>query len=275
MIKKLLSTTVLLFCCLAILGNNTAVSKTTIPPPSLPKITLCENENIELTAEDAGIGATYEWTKGAVVKSNTIDLIINNVTLADAGTYTLTVTKNGCLNAVDILVEINETPDTPTLNSTAASCATDGTSKITNYDATVTYVFTPTGPTVNTTGEIKNMVVGTSYTVIAEKLTCQSNNSVAFKNDGMLPTPNIPTLNNTAASCATDGANQIDNYDATVTYVFTPVGPTVNATGEIQNMVIGTSYTVIAKKGTCQSNNSASFKNDVMLPTPKAIIKLK
>ena len=57
MIKKLLSTTVLLFCCLTILGNNTATSKTTVSPPSLPEITLCEGENLELTAEDAGTGA--------------------------------------------------------------------------------------------------------------------------------------------------------------------------------------------------------------------------
>ncbi|MEX6625594.1 hypothetical protein [Tenacibaculum salmonis] len=275
MIKKLLSTTVLLFCCLTILGNNIATSKTTVTPPSLPEITLCENENLELTAEDAGTGATYEWTKGVDVKSNIKDLIINNVTLVDAGIYTLTVTKNGCSNTVDILVKINENPDTPILANTAASCAANGTSEITNYDATVTYLFTPVGPTVNATGEIQNMTFGTSYTVIAEKLTCQSDNSVSFQNDAMLPTPNVPTLNDTAASCAADGTNQIDNYDATVTYVFTPVGPTVNTSGEIQNMVIGTSYTVIAQKGTCDSGSSITFQNDVMLPTPKAIIKLK
>ncbi|MFZ3564942.1 immunoglobulin domain-containing protein [Tenacibaculum finnmarkense] len=199
--KKLLSITVFLFCCLSMLANNTLSNKTTpqpqknliksVNPPttSLANITLCEGEELKLTAEDAGTGATYKWTKGASTKSSVKDLIINNVSLGDAGIYTLTVTKNGCTNAVDIEVKINKNPTTPTLGNTVASCSSASSTKIDNYDATVTYVFTPTGPTVKASGEIENMVIGTSYTVKAKKGTCESGDSASFKNDAMLPTP--------------------------------------------------------------------------------------
>ncbi|MCG8859016.1 immunoglobulin domain-containing protein [Tenacibaculum finnmarkense] len=206
--KKLLSITVFLFCCLSMLANNTLSNEKTpqpqkkliksVNPPttSLANITLCEGEELKLTAEDAGTGATYEWTKGSSLKSSTIDLIINTVAITDAGIYTLTVTKNGCTNTADIEVKINKKPAVPTLSNTAATCSADGSTKITNYDSSVSYIFTDTATNtiVNTisikaSGEIENMTIGTSYTVKAERNTCISTNSAAFDNKTMLPTP--------------------------------------------------------------------------------------
>ncbi|MCD8402961.1 immunoglobulin domain-containing protein [Tenacibaculum finnmarkense] len=287
--KKLLSITVFLFCCLSMLANNTLSNEKTPqpqinliksvnpPPTSLAKITLCEGEELKLTAEDAGTGATYKWTKGASTKSSVKDLIIKNVALGDAGIYTLTVTKNGCTNAVDIEVKINKNPDTPTLGNIVASCSSAGSTKISNYDANVTYIFTPTGPSVNaTTHLVEGMTIGTSYTVKAKKGTCESGDSASFKNDAMLPTPTLPSLKNTVADCSNPSSTEIDNYDANVTYIFTPTGPSVNTTTHlVEGMTIGTSYTVKAKKGTCESGDSTSFKNDAVLPAPEAIIKLK
>ncbi|MCD8434923.1 hypothetical protein LNI98_06880 [Tenacibaculum dicentrarchi] len=206
--NKLLSITVFLFCCLSMVAKNTLSNektplhqlnliKSVNPlPTSLAKITLCEGEKLAITAEDAGTGATYEWTKGTVVKSNNEDLIINPITLADTGIYTLTVTKNGCTNTADIEVKINKKPAVPTLRNTVATCSANGSTKITNYDATLTYIFTDTATNtiVNTiiikaSGEIENMVIGTSYTVKAERNTCISTNSTAFDNKTMLPAP--------------------------------------------------------------------------------------
>lgn len=206
--NKLLSITVFLFCCLSMLANNTLSNEKTPqpqinliksvnpPPTSLAKITLCEGEELKLTAEDAGTGATYKWTKGASTKSPMKDLVINPVTITDAGIYTLTVTKNGCTNAVDIEVIINKKTAVPTLSNTVATCSANGSTKITNYDATLTYIFTDTATNtiVNTiiikaSGEIENMVIGTSYTVKAERNTCISTNSTAFDNKTMLPAP--------------------------------------------------------------------------------------
>ncbi|MCD8404719.1 immunoglobulin domain-containing protein [Tenacibaculum finnmarkense] len=208
--KKLLSITVFLFCCLSMLANNTLSNEKTpqpqinliksVNPPttSLANITLCEGEELKLTAEDAGTGATYEWTKSGVTAaiSTDKDLIINTVAITDAGIYTLTVTKNGCTNTADIEVKINKNPAVPTLSNNAATCSADSSTEITNYDSSVSYIFTDTATNsiVNTisikaSGEIENMTIGTSYTVKAERNTCISTNSTAFDNKTMLPAP--------------------------------------------------------------------------------------
>ena len=60
----------------------------------------------------------------------------------------------------------------------------------------------------------------------------------------MLPTPATPIVDVTAPTCLVDGFSTITNYDPTLTYTFNPVGPTIDASGLIQSMVLGTSYTV-------------------------------
>ncbi len=116
----------------------------------------------------------------------------------------------------------------------------DGTATITNYDAALSYTFTPAGPTVGATGEIFNMTYGTSYTVTSENATCTTVASSSFSIDEILPTPATPAISEVAATCLADGTATITNYDAALSYTFTPAGPTVGATGEIFNMTYGT-----------------------------------
>ncbi|WP_345291153.1 T9SS type B sorting domain-containing protein, partial [Flavobacterium hankyongi] len=87
------------------------------------------------------------------------------------------------------------TPVVPTTATTAATCAADGLSTITNYNAAQTYVFTPTGPTVGAGGVITGMTAGISYTVKASNGSCLSGASIAFKNPEKLTTP-VMTLTN-------------------------------------------------------------------------------
>ncbi|WP_374760681.1 3-coathanger stack domain-containing protein, partial [Lacihabitans soyangensis] len=92
--------------------------------------------------------------------------------------------------------------------------------------------------------------------------------SASFSNAAMLETPAVPTITSTASSCAADEISSIGNYDGTVSYTFSPAGPSVGVTGEISGMTLGTSYTVTATKGSCTSVASAIFSNDMMLQTP-------
>ena len=68
------------------------------------------------------------------------------------------------------------------------------------------------------------------------------------------------------------------NYDPTLTYTFNPVGPTIDASGLIQSMVlVGTSYTVTStvtstNSSLCTSIVSSAFVNQPMLITPVAPI---
>ena len=95
--------------------------------------------------------------------------------------------------------------------------------------------------------------------------SCTSAESAAFTNDAMLVTPAVPTITTTAATCSADGTSTISNYDGTVTYAFTPAGPSVAVGGAISGMTTGTSYTVNASNGSCTSAESVAFTNNAML----------
>ncbi|MCO4292657.1 Ig-like domain-containing protein, partial [Solitalea sp. MAHUQ-68] len=185
--------------------------------------------------------------------------------------YTVTADNGSCTSLASASFSnaaMLAAPAVPTLASTAATCAADGSSSISNYSASNTYTFTPAGPSVDATGAISGMVLGTSYTVTADNGSCTSLASASFSNAAMLAAPAVPTLASTAATCAADGSSSISNYSASNTYTFTPAGPSVDATGAISGMVLGTSYTVTADNGNCTSLASASFSNAAMLAAP-------
>lgn len=198
----------------------------------------------------------------------------NNFTISgtptQTGTFNYTVTTVGCsVNATQNgTITVFAVPAIPTITPISPTCSADGSSVISNYDSGVTYVFTPAGPSVAAGGEISGMVTGTSYTVLATNGTCSSIASSSFVNNMMIATPNVPTVSITAETCSSAGVATISNYDASVSYIFTPTGPTVNAVGLISGMVVGTSYVVSASNGVCTSANSSSFSVSAVLPTP-------
>jgi hypothetical protein len=112
------------------------------------------------------------------------------------------------------------------------------------------------------------MVEGTPYTVTASNANCSSLASASFSNAAQLSVPATPVITPVAATCLAAGSSSISNYDGTLTYVFSPSGPTVGTGGAISGMVEGTPYTVTASNANCSSLASASFSNAAQLPTP-------
>jgi hypothetical protein len=97
-------------------------------------------------------------------------------------------------------------PATPTVAGTPATCAADGSSTISNYNAAYAYTFTPAGPTVATGGIVTNMTTGTNYQVAASDSACTSAPSADFSNQAMLTgqacdttTTGVYNLTNTTA----------------------------------------------------------------------------
>ncbi|MCB9188359.1 MAG: gliding motility-associated C-terminal domain-containing protein [Flavobacteriales bacterium] len=195
--------------------------------------------------------------------------VISGMTLGTS--YTVTADNGDCTSSAsasfvnDVMLT---TPTTPTISTTAATCSAAGSSTITNYSASLTYVFSPAGPSVGAGGAISGMTNGTSYTVTADNGDCSSSASASFVNDAMLVTPSTPTISTTAATCSATGSSTISNYNAALTYAFSPAGPSVGAGGVVSGMTVGTSYTVTADNGDCISSASASFVNDAILTTP-------
>jgi gliding motility-associated-like protein len=124
----------------------------------------------------------------------------------------------------------------PTVTTTAATCFTTATATISNFIATNTYIFSPSGPTVNSTGSISGMTFGTNYTVTSGIGGCISLPSASFSINAITPilpifaqvnpvcqgaTINIPTSSSNTPPIV--GVwNLISSTANNVTYEFTP-----------------------------------------------------
>src|SRR4030095_1441176 len=69
-------------------------------------------------------GATYVWTGPNGFTSSLQNPVRSNATLADAGTYSVIITVNGCTSAAGTTnVVVNPTPATPTASNGGPYCA--------------------------------------------------------------------------------------------------------------------------------------------------------
>jgi hypothetical protein len=210
-------------------------------------VPLCSGATINLTAAD---GATYLWTGPSPFTATTAAISIPNVSVANAGTYTVTVTgANGCTAMATVDVMINPVVAAPTVQALAniptggsvTLTATGCTGTLTWYNATTNAVVTmPVSPTVTTTYYAK-------CAVTANGITCESANS------------NTATVNvgDIVKSIVTGGAwNNPSTWD---------VGRVPLATDEViidsNHDVIITDMNAVAKKLRYMSNGKVSFGN--------------
>lgn len=226
--------------------------------------------NIVYTTSGSATGATVTGLPTGLTSVYNANTFTISGTPTQTGTFIYTVTTDVCsVNASQSgTITVVEVPAVPIITQVAASCTAGGTSTISNYNFAVTYVFTPSGPSVAAGGDISGMIAGTSYTVLATNGTCSSTASSSFENNLMLVTPNVPTISIAPETCSSAGVATVTNYSSSISYVFTPAGPTVNSLGVISSMVAGTSYVVAASNGVCTSANSSSFSINASLPTP-------
>src|SRR5204863_6487974 len=84
---------------------------------------VCEGSTINLTTPSVA-GAIYAWTGPNSFTSTLQNPTIANATTAMAGTYSVTVTVNGCTSvAGSTNVVVNTIPPTPTAGSNSPLCA--------------------------------------------------------------------------------------------------------------------------------------------------------
>ena len=214
---------------------------------------------------------TYPTGTTLILNGNVTNLTAAPVTTANSTTYFHNLTFDEICEAVvrtPVTATKNVTPTTPSVTTTSATCAAAGSSTVSNYNATLTYTFSPTGPSVGTGGVITDATAGTAYTVTAGNGSCTSVASASFTRAAQLATPATPTVTTVAATCAASGSATVSNYDATLTYTFSPTGPSVGTGGVITGGTAGTAYTVTAGNGACTSVASASFTRAAQLATP-------
>src|SRR5690625_2017382 len=190
-----------------------------------------------------------------------------NISGLSAGTgYVVKSTSEGCVSEASAGFRIEEAVDIP--GATVGGVA--GSASISNFDADLTYNFTPGSPSVDAEGNISGLSAGTGYVVTSTSEGCESEASAAFEIDEALEIPDAPVVSVTAAECGVAGSASIDNFDEALTYTFAPTGPTVGSEGNISGLTAGTEYTVTAGEGNCVSETSDSFEIEEALEIPDA-----
>ena len=198
-------------------------------------------------------GSAYNFTPNGPTVDITTGVISNMTT----GTpYTVTSYNGFCtsLDSAPFTIDIQlSIPVAPLVDTTAATCVSEGTATLSNYDNTLNYTFTPSGPTLDvTSGVITNLATGSPYTITSNNGFCSIDSS-PFTIDIQLITPADPTFATLAETCLSDEIATISNFDNTLIYTFNPSGPTVDAIGLISNITSGTSFTIISTNGFCIS----------------------
>ena len=227
------------------------------------------NSNGTATITNFTAGVTYTFNPvGPTVSAGSI----NGLTVGT--NYTVTASNAGglCTSPASNPFSIGgqtSGPAVPVVSTIPATCFGNGTASITNFVSGLTYVFNPTGPSVNS-GTISGLTPGADYTVVANDGSCSSSISASFSVTAQLPVPAIPTIVENAATCSADGSVLINNYSTSQTYIFDPIGPTVGAGGVINGFAFGTAYTVNTSNGTCNSDDSNPFTVESQLAVPAA-----
>ncbi len=145
-----------------VVSSAGTVSVTVNPIPATPTATsnspVCTGSNLNLMSSTIG-GATYKWTGPNSFVSISQDTSISNVILADAGTYSVTATANGCtgsagtvLVTVDVPAVVNAgTNQTVCANNDVISLNGSSSTGSAQWSSSGTGAFTPSNTTLNAT----------------------------------------------------------------------------------------------------------------------------
>ncbi|MBI4929429.1 MAG: PKD domain-containing protein, partial [Bacteroidetes bacterium] len=185
---------------------DATVSITINQTPAIPAAgsnsPICEGQNLSLTAT-AGGSPTYSWNGPNSFTSTLQNPTIAGATTADAGTYTVNVTENGC-TSVDSTVNviINQTPAAPAAGSNTPVCSGQTLSLTASTIVGVTYSWSgPNGFTSTAQNPtIINVTVAASgtYSVFASIGGCTG--PVGITSVTVNPTPN-PAVGSNSPVC--------------------------------------------------------------------------
>jgi gliding motility-associated-like protein len=99
--------------------TNVIVVQTPPAPTIDPVVPVCEGSTLSFCAHTPVVGATYDWTGPNGFSFNGNCVTLANITLAQAGIYSVTVTANGCTSpATTVNVVVNPLPQDSIFSNT-------------------------------------------------------------------------------------------------------------------------------------------------------------
>jgi len=233
---------------------------------------VCTGNAIDLTALESTAGVTFSWTGPAAFASTLQNPVIPSATLANAGTYSLTVTRSGCsAPVVTTPVVVKITPVIDTVKAVNPGCVsplgtitltglTSGVSYTVNYQKggvaqTATLVADASGDVV-----ISSLSAATysNFTVFDSGCTSASYPGPLVLINVMPPAAPKVTTNSPLCEGSTLMLNATDTSTGTITYSWT--GPSsytsTSSNPTIPDVVIanGGVYSVTATRDGCISS---------------------
>ncbi|TND00892.1 MAG: PKD domain-containing protein, partial [Bacteroidetes bacterium] len=203
------------------------ISVTVNPTPAAPTVgsnsPICAGQTLNLTANTV-VGATYAWTGPNSFSSTNEDPTIPSATTAATGTYSLTITLNGCVSAQStVSVIVGTTPAAPTLGSNTPVCSGNSLNLTANTVVGGTYAWT--GPnsfsSSNEDPTIPSATVAASgtYSLTISIGACSSPQSTISVT--VNPTPAAPTVGSNTPVCSGNTLNLTANTVVGATYAWT------------------------------------------------------
>ncbi len=224
--------------------------------------TICEGEDLELTAGNVP-GATYYWSGPNGYSSNTQNPIIINTTSSNAGTYTLTVSNNGCIDDDDVSITIDPQP-TATANATSTMiCEGEDINLTANTVSGSTYSWSGPGgyssnnqnPTISSTTSSD----GGTYTLTVTLGGCSDDEDVIIT---VNPLPTM-TVNPTDPSCGNNNGEIVivPASGFTITDYSIDNGTTTQTAGTFSNLTSGSYTAYVQDNNGCEATQSVSLNN--------------
>jgi gliding motility-associated-like protein len=265
-------------------GCTSAPGQTTVtvtPVPATPAANndspVCESGTVNLSTATVS-GATYSWTGPNGFIASVQHPTLTNVTMADAGAYSVTVTVNGCTsNAGSTTVTINPAPAAPAASGNTPVCAGAMISLTASVIPGATYSWTGPNGFAST---LQNPTIagasasnGGTYNVTATVAGCTGPAGAA--NVVVIPAPAAPAAGNNSPVCENGTVSLTAASVAGATYSWTgPNGFTSSAQNPVINNVqlsnAGT-YNVSVTVGGCAGTPGSTPVTINPIPTAPAV----
>jgi gliding motility-associated-like protein len=239
-------------------------------PLAIPNVnSICEGETLNLTAATSNFPNTnYSWSGPAINSTNAFQQnpTIANASVSNSGTYSLTVSSNGCSSTADITAIVKPIPTT-ILGVNSPICAGTTLNLTASFALTgASYSWSGPGITANVSANqnptIANAVVSYTgnYVVMVSKDGCSSTSQISAV---INPIPTT-TVNSTPICLGKDlyltASNSLNGAS------FTWTGPGINSSNSnVQNPVITNAvasdaglYTATVSLNGCSSQNSTT-----------------
>jgi hypothetical protein len=205
---------------------------------------LCTGQNVTLSANTA---TSYLWSTGATSQS---------ILVSAAGTYTVTVTSNGCTASpsTPVVVTVTSSP-TPTITPSGATTFCTGSSVTLTSSAATNYLWS----TGATTQSINVSTTG-NYTVFITTGTCTATSTPTAVTVKALPTATI-SPSGTVTIC--NGGAVTLSANSNTSYLWS-----TGATTQSISATTGGAYTVTVTTNSCSRTSAATTVTAVSVATP-------